>query len=278
MPRRQTRRRSQANGGSGLLVSGAGTAATLTGFEIGPDSSSSSEIYLLDGALTLSSLNANVSGNQNSCVQALGSSTLSITALNPLGLRLNSCAVGLDLEGASASISSVAIFGDQLGPGVSIASSGTATIIDSQIFGGSTGIVVSPTAASLNLTLTGNTIFGNGTSATTPGGLWFQGPFNLQAFSGNSVNNNLGDQLVIGGASNWLLGGGGACPHVTGGQTNGFLGYTAPAVGIRVTVPGATVTANYDDWQNAPPTAAVDYVVAAGSTLDAANACGTSFP
>ncbi|HUB09252.1 MAG TPA: hypothetical protein VMB50_19770, partial [Myxococcales bacterium] len=112
-----------------------------------------------------------------------------------------------------------------------------------------------------------------------PPGILFAGPFELEAFSGNDVLNNAGDQMVIDGPGNWPLEGGSCSTFQPTG--NGF-GYTAGgtgAVGLRVTAANAVVDAEFETWFHDPPEPGIDYAVDAGfSSVDATNPCTGPFP
>jgi hypothetical protein len=90
-------------------------------------------------------------------------------------------------------------------------------------------------------------------------------------FAGNWIHDNGGDQVYVGAASSpWNLAGAPGCAF---GDLNVFAKYTAPGVGVAAI--GATVSALYNAWGSAFPTAGTDYMSVSGA-VDVGTGAGSS--
>ena len=172
------------------------------------------------------------------------------------------------------------------GAGVHLASTGMAdgfpvlSLLRTTVSGaGDTGIQVRldatpllrPSLSVVRSELTSNTGAQYGAGLRRAGGVLFYGtPPSSLTFHSNRVHGNSGDQVVVYSGSSWDLKGGttlAAC----GATSNVFACYDTGAVGLGLASAG-TVDARFNSWANEPPTAGMDYVVAAGGSVNAVGA------
>ncbi len=271
----------------GLVVSGASSSVSVNEVEFTGDSASGTlgEVSLTDGTLAATNGTIGPPANQyqGTCVTAAGASGLVLgpSGLTPGGVVVSGGAVGLQLDGAQAAISFGQVSGAG-GVGISIGGPGAGSVsIENEMVDGNGcgGIVIAPRASSLAVTLENNTITDNMSYCPNSPppfppspGIWFQQPFSLATFTGNLISSNNGDGLLISAPGTWSVGGS-SCTTATfpsGNELQASTGYA----GLRVSVSGATVDAEYDIWNHNPPIAGADYAVDAGaSTIDATNPC-----
>lgn len=147
---------------------------------------------------------------------------------------------------------------------------------------GDVGVLVDrPMGTTTRITLDGNEIFrNNGTAGRDIGGVQFTAPATLTAFTANKVFGNGGDEIGFSAppatGTAWVLGGPTAS-CATPATINQIYCYGAGRVGIRVDSPTpTTVEAPSISWQNATPSAGVDFAVTGGNTLLASSPCAAT--
>jgi hypothetical protein len=135
-----------------------------------------------------------------------------------------------------------------------------AAISDTTISGNGVGGVFASQADAVtnttHLRMTDNDVWGN----KMPG--VFLAPIDLKAFTGNTIHNNTGDQLVFYGPGAFDISSD-TCGAGATRPANAVYSYTCktlPVVGISVRN-GAIVNASGTSWAASPPVAGVDYTV-----------------
>ncbi|HUB08590.1 MAG TPA: right-handed parallel beta-helix repeat-containing protein, partial [Myxococcales bacterium] len=148
-----------ANGDHGIELTGSSTTVTLSSVDVqgaAVGTAAASLILVAAGTLTINGGNVIGLSDATPCVQAQGSSVLSIT-----GATVQGGAVGLAFSGQQATLTDVMVTGSS-GTGISIAGNGSVSLLGCTLSNNTgSGLVVSPTTPNLIVTLKNNLVQDN---------------------------------------------------------------------------------------------------------------------